>query len=145
MSGYPATAKEAVELNVKYYFTGKPCKRGHVVARYASNGTCTACDTTSVVKKVTPRKQAEDAGQSTYEGKPCSTCGGTTRSVTNRMCMHCKKHKMTPTEIKLMIIRWPNKDALWYAAKAHRKIRSIYDAFEALNIPRSKRPPHYVG
>lgn len=27
----------------KTYFTGKPCKRGHITTRYASNKRCTAC------------------------------------------------------------------------------------------------------
>lgn len=27
----------------KTYFTGKPCKRGHLCPRYVSNGACTQC------------------------------------------------------------------------------------------------------
>ena len=34
---------DAKERGEKYYFTGKPCKRGHVDRRYASTGQCIAC------------------------------------------------------------------------------------------------------
>jgi hypothetical protein len=28
---------------IRYYFTGKPCRNGHVVDRYVSDGRCTVC------------------------------------------------------------------------------------------------------
>lgn len=33
----------AIKAGAKTYFTGKPCKRGHVSERYAANGTCIEC------------------------------------------------------------------------------------------------------
>lgn len=36
------SAKAAKSVGAKYFFTGKPCKRGHVEPRYA-HGSCTAC------------------------------------------------------------------------------------------------------
>lgn len=39
---FPPTMKIAKALGSKYYFTGIPCLRGHVVARYA-HGSCTQC------------------------------------------------------------------------------------------------------
>jgi len=30
-------------LGLKRYFTGEPCKRGHVVERYVSTGACKSC------------------------------------------------------------------------------------------------------
>lgn len=38
----PSTRAEAKLLGVKYYFTGKPCKHGHIVKRYM-NGCCCEC------------------------------------------------------------------------------------------------------
>ena len=35
--------KKAKERGLNRYFTGKPCKRGHVVARYTSNCKCPLC------------------------------------------------------------------------------------------------------
>jgi HNH endonuclease len=37
------TRKEAIELGIKYYFTGNPCKHGHVAKRYIGNNGCIVC------------------------------------------------------------------------------------------------------
>lgn len=42
--GPVVTPTEAKALGLNRYFTGKPCKRGHVAQRYAPNGTCLQCD-----------------------------------------------------------------------------------------------------
>jgi 5-methylcytosine-specific restriction endonuclease McrA len=39
-----AKRKEALLVNETYYFTGKPCKKGHVAPRRTINGFCTACE-----------------------------------------------------------------------------------------------------
>jgi hypothetical protein len=36
--------KEARAKDLLHYFTGKPCKRGHVSARFTENKTCVECD-----------------------------------------------------------------------------------------------------
>jgi len=40
---FPASQREALRQGVTYYFTGKPCKHGHVVERFASNKNCCEC------------------------------------------------------------------------------------------------------
>jgi hypothetical protein len=35
--------EEARALDLKCYFSGKPCKHGHVAARYVSSGGCMEC------------------------------------------------------------------------------------------------------
>jgi 5-methylcytosine-specific restriction endonuclease McrA len=35
--------KEAAASGLKYYFTGRPCKHGHVTRRHTHNGTCSGC------------------------------------------------------------------------------------------------------
>lgn len=35
--------KSAIERGLKYYFTGKPCKRGHISDRRVYNGDCVQC------------------------------------------------------------------------------------------------------
>ena len=37
------TRKQAQEQGLTHYFTGKPCKHGHVSKRYASKGVCCEC------------------------------------------------------------------------------------------------------
>jgi len=39
----PATRPDAVSVGSKYYFTGKPCKHGHISKRLASNFGCYEC------------------------------------------------------------------------------------------------------
>lgn len=36
--------KEAKALNEKWYFTGEPCKNGHIAKRQVANRTCYTCD-----------------------------------------------------------------------------------------------------
>jgi len=39
---YPATRKEALALGMPHYYTGKPCKHGHIALRLVK-GTCVEC------------------------------------------------------------------------------------------------------
>lgn len=43
MSEPARTCAEAKARGLRHYFTGKPCKRGHVAQRMASNRQCTEC------------------------------------------------------------------------------------------------------
>lgn len=40
-----SSRKEAIASGSKTYFTGKPCKHGHVALRFAAKGTCVVCKT----------------------------------------------------------------------------------------------------
>jgi len=42
-SKYPSTHTEALRLGLTYYFTGKPCKHGHVCERFTSSRACRQC------------------------------------------------------------------------------------------------------
>lgn len=42
-SKYPSTHTEARRQGVTYYFTGKPCKHGHICERFASSKACKQC------------------------------------------------------------------------------------------------------
>lgn len=64
------TRQAAIQRGVKLYFSGKPCKRGHLSARYTASGQCVECvkvhngslnasySTQSVVVKVPTREAA---------------------------------------------------------------------------------------
>lgn len=39
----PGSISEATAAGLMYYYTGKPCKHGHVAIRYAPNGSCVPC------------------------------------------------------------------------------------------------------
>lgn len=42
-SEHPSSWKDANAAGAKYYFTGRPCIRGHMDVRYASTGVCKTC------------------------------------------------------------------------------------------------------
>jgi len=42
MNQYPKSRAEAKAINAKYYFTGKPCKHGHIAPR-KTKGSCVEC------------------------------------------------------------------------------------------------------
>jgi len=47
LGSLPQAQQEALEKGVLYYFTGKPCKHGHVAKRYVTNKTCVMCQGTN--------------------------------------------------------------------------------------------------
>lgn len=50
------TRKEAIALKLTRFFTGKACKRGHVVERQVCNGCCVICAQAGVEKyQATPK------------------------------------------------------------------------------------------
>ena len=52
---FKTTRKEAKINNDLYYFTGKPCKHGHVSKRFTSCGACVGCLT--VYRKSDPERE----------------------------------------------------------------------------------------
>lgn len=56
------TPAEAKALGAKRYFTGKPCKHGHVADRWVSSGICVVCQKASIKrwKKANPDKVRSD-------------------------------------------------------------------------------------
>jgi hypothetical protein len=69
---YPTTREEAKRTGAKYYFTGKPCSRGHVAPR-KTKGCCVECMkedwvTDNERRKALPKSKAsKDAGRRYYE------------------------------------------------------------------------------
>jgi hypothetical protein len=47
----PKTREEARQLNIKHYFTGDPCPRGHLSPRFTSVGTCKECGKEKAMQK----------------------------------------------------------------------------------------------
>jgi len=43
MENLPKSRKEAKAVGGTQYFTGKPCKHGHLVPKFTSSGSCTEC------------------------------------------------------------------------------------------------------
>lgn len=103
-SQYPATAIRARQLGEMYFFTGKPCKRGHVSLKYSSSGNCALCISEKRGKvafnhkggssKRSPENQllADEAhgnGFTRYQSLTKCPQGHTVRFVTNNNCVAC--------------------------------------------------------
>lgn len=53
---YPKVSKrEAVERRVNYYWTGVPCKHGHIFFRYTATSVCVLCQRVQSNKKFAKR------------------------------------------------------------------------------------------
>lgn len=62
--------KDAKSLGLTYYFTGKPCKRGHVAARLSSSANCVECK--SVLSSSDSYKEQKKKYQKGYYRKNIS-------------------------------------------------------------------------
>lgn len=71
-SQYPTTRKEAQETKATHYFTGLPCKHGHIALR-KTKGTCVECqkiewEKTNAKRALLPKSEAsKKAGKKYYE------------------------------------------------------------------------------
>ena len=71
-SQYPTTRKEAQETKATHYFTGLPCKHGHIALR-KTKGTCMDClkiewEETNAKRALLPKSEASKrAGKKYYE------------------------------------------------------------------------------
>ncbi len=51
--------KEAISQGLQFYFTGKPCKNGHISVRYRDKGNCKQCSVEWAKKNYDPDKAAK--------------------------------------------------------------------------------------
>lgn len=66
MKDWPTTRAEAKAANAPYYFTGKPCKFGHVDVRATKNKRCRACNRMHVKNYVAANPDRKRAVDSAY-------------------------------------------------------------------------------
>jgi hypothetical protein len=101
----PKSGVEAVRIGSTYFYTGKPCKHGHVAARFTKGGSCTWCARSisaarygkeftgiSVVARANEeRSEAVKSKQLTYiTSKPCPK-GHRLRWTASTNCVECDK------------------------------------------------------
>lgn len=98
----PKTAKEARETNSLYYFTGKPCKRGHISKRVTKKKMCYRCDLDRVM-----------LWQQNNRDKVCAT-----------MQLYRKRHpNYNKTQVSLRRARIKNAIPIWANLE---KIKDFY-------------------
>ena len=123
----PASKDRAILANVEYYFTAKPCKRGHFSYRYTSSANCVQCiadkkGKPEILLKGKPKasienqRRAKDAlenGFSIYE--PCKPCkhGHFKRYANNHNCVDCCNNN----QIKNTEKRWRRIERLYGVTK----------------------------
>ena len=123
--------REAIDAGKTRYFTGKPCKHGHIAERMVSSGSCCECmkhkrekyhrsynpDKAKLYQLTSPKRQREYRGAKRNEkleaiaGRPrpaqCEICGNTDRIVFD----HCHTSDnfrgwiCTPCNIVLGVVR----------------------------------------
>lgn len=61
--------KEAVSIGLKFYFTGKPCKNGHISKRYTAKSYCLECSRLSALESQNKNPERKRQNQSRYHEK----------------------------------------------------------------------------
>lgn len=133
---YPATRKEAQELGVEYYFTGEPCRHGHVVER-KTKGACVECIKIGWRKECEKRKglpkseAAKAGGRRYYERNKEQVKARANARPTADKNRYKKKHKLNNLEYYRMLTslhRRRHKDATpkWLSYIQKQAIKALY-------------------
>jgi hypothetical protein len=124
--------QEAKTRALKRYFTGKPCKRGHVVERKVTTG-CVECarlrKLKSYSKDQTARQLAQALGLKRYfTGKPCPYGHISERSTVDGSCFGCRQTKRVRQSTNPEYLdkqrararRWRENNLARHKAKLHK-------------------------
>jgi hypothetical protein len=121
--------EDAKAAGLKFFFTGKPCRNGHIAERYIGYaGTCIECsrardaqrrkdtqDARAALPQVQAREAARIAGSFEYStGVPCSKGHDSPRFVLDGRCIACYREKKK---------KWKAKNTAKVAA--NRKAREL--------------------
>jgi hypothetical protein len=72
----------AKAAGLKYFFTGKTCRGGHVDVRFVSSYECRTCSYAKVLKIYYSKRPSTD-------GRTCAVCGCALSSNKNRKARYC--------------------------------------------------------
>lgn len=113
VDGIILSREDALLKGLPWYFTGTPCKYGHISKRTTVNQRCCACQAArlrGLTLEVDPdyeplqwrqiRLIARKEGRITYNGKTCETCGSDIRAALDGRCWPChqERHKQWRNE-----------------------------------------------
>ena len=133
---YPATREEAKRTSAKFYFTGKPCSRGHVAPR-KTKGACVDCIkedwvTDNERRKLLPKTEASKAaGRRYYErNKEAVKARADTRPTEEKRRHRAKYTKNNPEQhkIKCNARRRRHREATpaWLTKQQREDIKQLY-------------------
>jgi len=93
----PATRAEAKALRVPYYFTGEPCKNGHVSKRKTSNSGCHECKKlTDAARRETPEYRAMMRDLQANRRKDAETVAKESAAQSERRKTEAYREKVRP-------------------------------------------------
>lgn len=119
----------AKENNLVHYFTGKPCRRGHVCERNTKNKTCLECAKISNSKRVRPENYSEKRKE--YNAKYLSN----ESALANRKAKS-KEYRETPSaraaEMNRLVEYYARPEVIarrksWYADRLNAGIKQTFD------------------
>lgn len=133
---YPKTRKEAIALGVKFYFTGEPCKHGHIALR-KSKGTCVEClkiewKEANEKRALLPKSEAsKEAGRRYYErNRALVIARAQARPVEDKRAYKQSYRQNNPELYKALTSfrRKRNQQATpkWLTSTQKKEIRSLY-------------------
>lgn len=120
LSDLPKSQVEATKLGARYFFTGRPCGRGHVFMRYTAGGRCAYCQREANARKAgkvfdptvsraashAARVNAINSEQTTYvPTKPCKH-GHYLRYVSSNNCVPCHHAAIEKRKIDNRFVRF---------------------------------------
>ena len=119
--------KDAKAQGLKHYFTGKPCKNGHVAQRFTSKGICMECN-----RAHNTALRADGYHRDYYANRMA-----TDESFRKAKCNDAKKHyhnvmkhdeeRMAKHYARLSVYQKENKETCNRARRAHTKRNPGYD------------------
>lgn len=80
--------QEAKAQGLTQYFTGEPCKNGHVDTRRTDNSACSECQRE---RNRSSQKKRRQITSKYFESKPCLHCENTKRYKSDGSCVTCRK------------------------------------------------------
>jgi hypothetical protein len=133
---YPTTREEAKKTGNKYYFTGKPCSRGHIALR-KTKGVCVECmkedwATDNEKRKNKPKSEAaKEAGRRYYQKNREAVIARAASRPAHEARQYKNKHKeKNPEYYKALVsVRKRRHRAAtpnWVGADEKKAIRQLY-------------------
>lgn len=133
---YPKTRKEAKEQGATHYYTGEPCKRGHIALR-KTKGACIECTKEDWVKDNTKRslkpksEASKEAGRRYYErNREIVIARAQARPIEEKKA-YKKKYKEENSDLyktltSLRRRRFKDATPPWITYKQKSEIRQLY-------------------
>ncbi len=120
------TRTKAKSCGLTRYFTGKPCKQGHICEKYTSNSTCVKClkITKRNWRRNNPEKVNEECKRYYYRNQKymCLRSSKWAKENSDRLNKRRKKHRLeNPEQTK----QWKQKEYLKGKGTPERKLRNI--------------------